>query len=249
MDKQQMTFNGVDFAAAMRTKGYKFSVETIEGRGVLSNNVSSRPIPGADGELFLDKSLPARDISVSYNLITNSAEDLRKAERELFRLLQVDKPAQLRFEDQKGYFEGIHGGIDTNYEYRGTQKGTIVFECKRPFLFHSYITYKDFVFAVNETQSFQILTNYKVLPILEFTITGAQTSFAMTVNGRELKYTGAIPTGAKIAIDGEKKELRINGTLKVLEVSGWFPVMIGGANTVKTSTSGTLTLKYQERYV
>ena len=244
-----MTFNGVDFASYFKSKGYRFSIEAIEGRGLLGNNVSSRPVPGADGELFLDKSLPARVVSVAYNLIADDAAGLRKAERELNRVLQVDKPQQLKFQDQAGYFEAIHGDVSISYEERGRQKGTIDFECKRPFLFHSYITYKDFVFTTNETQSFEILTNYKVLPVLVFTVGGTLNSFALTVNGRELKYTGSIAAGSKISIDGEKKELRINGVLKVLEVDGWFPFMVGGPNTVKSSAAGSLTLKYQERYV
>lgn len=249
MDKQQMTFNAVDFAAYFNSKGYRFSIESVQGRGLLENTVSSRSIPGADGELFLDKSLPARSLSVAYNLITSGAAELRKAERELNRLLQVDAPKELRFQDQDGYFEAIHVGVSVNYEDRGKQKGTIEFVCPKPFIYHTYTDFKDFVFASNETRNFNILTNYKVLPVLTFTTVGALTSFALTVNGRELKFTGAIAAGSKIKVDGEKKELRINDVLKVLEVDGWFPYMVAGANSVKSSAAGTLTIKYQERYV
>lgn len=249
MDKQQMTFNGVEMATAFRDKGFRFSVESIEGRGPMENIVSSRPVPGADGELFLNKSLPARHITVAYNLIAADAAGLRKAERELNRILQVDQPKQLRFQDQAGYFEAIHAGISVTYEMRGNQKGTIDFFCPKPFFWHSYIEYKEFVYTPNETRNFDILTNYKVLPVMVFTIPGAISSLTITTNGSALKYTGAIPAGAKVSIDSEKKELRINNVLKVIEVDGWFPIMVAGVNTVKSSNSATLTLKYQERYV
>lgn len=249
MDKQQMTFNGVELAAILKSKGFRFSIESIEGRGLLENVVSSRPVPGADGELFLDKSLPARYISVAYNLITKDAADLRKAERELNRILQVDEPKRLEFEDQSGYFNAIHEGVSVSYESRGNQKGTIDFKCPKPFILHSYIEYKDYVFNANETKNFEIFTNYKVLPVMVFTIPGGGTVLTITTNGSALKYTGAIPANAKISIDAEKKELRINNVLKVLEVDGFFPFLFSGGNTIKCSLNATLTLKYQERYV
>lgn len=249
MNRQQMTFNGVDFKAHFAALGYKFSIEKIAGRGLLNNNVSSRPVPGDDGELFLNKSLPARVIEVSYNLIADDAETLRDAEIELNRLLQVETPKPLSFEDQDGYFVGIHTGAAAGYDERGLQKGTIEFYCSQPFLYRDSVTVPNVSLAANATHSFDVETNYKNLPVITFTVTSATTVLTITTNGRALTYTGAIAAGTVIKIDGVKKEFRMNNVLKVIELDGWFPYFIGGTNAIKTSAAGTLGIAYQERFV
>lgn len=94
----------------------------------------------------------------------------------------------------------------------------------------------------------------KSAPYIEATIkeqmsTSDVSDFTMNMNGYEITYNGIVGDGDTIIVDTENMEFLYNDEIKILEISGWFPEVVHGENTIDTSINATVTISWQEMNV
>lgn len=229
------SFNGKVISELMHDAGYRFIIRNVHGRGLLGRELNTASTSGINGQRLLEWSLPSRDITVEFTLIAPFLIDQRKAEETLSGLLFSSEPEQLSFEDQEGYFEAIYSDVSIAEERATVTDGAITFFCPDPFRYVAEHVTNDARY---------IKTNHFIEPILTVQ-TGAADRFELIVNGRALLIETTIPANSEIIIDTEKEEVTVNGELKVLEVSGYYPVMMP-RNAINMDD---YTVRYMERYV
>lgn len=105
------------------------------GRQILpSNAVTMVDIQGRDGSYFFKRKRQARVINVEVMIIGQTKAEIRNNARALGEVLDTDKPAPLRFEDQPGvvYQAIVSGDTDISEQtYLGT--ANIQFVCPDPY--------------------------------------------------------------------------------------------------------------------
>ena len=112
-----------------------FKVLTIEGRELIGNRISYFSIPGVDGEIIEDVTLPSRIIRATYALVADTNEGFREKFNYLNSLLNTrDKTDKvIRFLDEDAYFEGILESVDQPSTETNNVIGQMAFRCQKPF--------------------------------------------------------------------------------------------------------------------
>ena len=124
-------------------------------------------------------------------------------------------------------------------------EGEIEFVCPTPWLWGDEQT--ETVSLPSAT--FPALTNATAEPVIEVVLSAAASgSLVLLVNSVAWRYTGSIPAGAVLRIDSVRRETRLAGALKVAEVSGDYPLLVG-LNTIGASSPGTAQVVYRARYL
>jgi predicted phage tail component-like protein len=169
-----MLFNGLDLTLYM-------TINRIEGRGISPSEISTLEIPGMDGAYYSSKRRPVRNLTVSYTIVSENAEELRRKINELNAFFDVEEPAPIEFEDEPGitYF-GIPQETTESGEFVTYQQGSITFLCVDPY---KYGEEKVAVFPSDSVR----LTNEgsaSTRPILEMEVL-APITFAMIQNHAE----------------------------------------------------------------
>ncbi|WLR41669.1 phage tail family protein [Bacillus carboniphilus] len=122
-----LTFNGKDLSELIR-------VTEINGRGPLSQTTIRQSIPGKDGSFFQRRQLTERVLSVSFLMIADSLNDLRKKVDQLNGVLNTDFEVPIVFSDEPNmtYYGILEGNSDLE-EIASVGKGTLTFVCTDPF--------------------------------------------------------------------------------------------------------------------
>lgn len=245
----EFIFGGINPATELEKIGARLKLSAIRGREVIGKNVQQKETDGADGALYLGRSIPPRTIEIDYTIQAGGRETLLAAVDFLNGLFSNHEIQALQFTDQAGTFYGVQSASSED-EFGEVQfKGSVSIFCADPFRYGDDVQTAG---TASEAAPFSLIaaTNYRALPVITVTTRAAATKLTLNVNGRELHYEAAsFPSGTVIRIDGIKKEVRIGNALKVLEVSGWFPYLVGGSNRITTSVSSSLAIAYRERHI
>lgn len=95
-----MLFNG--FFLEDRIKGYE--TLKISGREVLNYQINNKSdIPGRNGSLILDKTLPERVLTITYRIMAEDNEDLQNKFRQLNKLLDTNDDVPIKFRDDLNF--------------------------------------------------------------------------------------------------------------------------------------------------
>lgn len=101
-----------------------FRVLSVSGRETYKSDITSKSIDGIDGATYIDRTYPAREIKVKFNIMAPTKEAYRKRYNMLNSLLTAEQ-AQLIFSDEVDkYFIATSAKADTN---------EITFFCSDPF--------------------------------------------------------------------------------------------------------------------
>lgn len=124
-----ITFNGTN----LETTIPGFAITDIGGRGALEQDIETVTVPGKPGTYFLDRSIPAREIPVSFEITCNSLAEVRTKTNQLNAILNVVTPVPISFSDElnKTYY-GIPRGKPSWSERLFIITGSIVFYCADP---------------------------------------------------------------------------------------------------------------------
>lgn len=244
----EMIFGGMNPGTELAKIGGRFRIAEILGREVMKKNIQQKEMNGADGALYLGQSIPPRTIEIVYSIQAADYETLLAAVERMNGIFSPAEPQPLTFTDQEGTFYGVQSDSSEDSFGEVLYKGSVSIYCADPFRYGDDVQTGGTSSAAAPL-SVLVNTNYRVLPVITLTTQAAANVVSLDVNGRVLEYkTGAsIPAGTVIKIDGVKKEVRIGTALKVLEVSGWFPYLVGGSNRIAASVSSNLAIQYRGR--
>lgn len=242
------SFNAVDVADFLDSHGYFFKVTNTTGRELIQQDHTLTSVSGVDGARLLDTLLPSRTITVDYTVRSDTYLDLRKLDDLLGQLFIGDQTKRLSFYDQEGYYDAIYESKEVSLETDIVQQGTFTFTCPKPFRYAKGINIP--TTSVNSSGvKIDVATNYQVEPVLTFKLNSSATSLTITVGSHRLTLSEALSSGATIVVDTGKAEVRVGNVIKVLELSGEFPVFYSGENNISTNVNTTLTGSYTEIYV
>ena len=242
------SFNAVDVADFLESHGYFFKVTNTTGRELIQQDHTLTSVSGVDGARLLDTLLPTRTITVDYTVRSDTYLDLRKLDDLLGQLFIGDQTKRLSFYDQEGYYDAIYESKDVSFETDIIQQGTLTFTCPKPFRYANGITIPSTSVNSGGTK-IDVSTNYQVEPVLSFRLNSSASSLTITVGTHRLTLSEDIASGATVVVDTGKAEVRVGNVVKVLELSGEFPVFYSGENNISTNVNTTLTGTYTEIYV
>lgn len=245
----ELIFGGVNPTTELAKIGARFRISGIRGRDIIGKNIQQKETDGADGALYLGRSIPPRTIEVDFSIQGRNREQLLEAIGIVNGIFSNHEILPLSFTDQAGTFYGVQSESDEDSFGEVLYKGNVAIFCADPFRYGDDVQTGG---SATNTAPLTVTaaTNYQALPVITVTTGAAASKVTIDVNGRALTYEAAsIPGGTVIKIDGVKKEVRIGNVLKVIEVSGWFPYLVGGANKITTSVASTLNVQYRERYI
>src|SRR5690606_10386401 len=124
---------------------------------------------------------------------------------------------EIRVDDEPGmHFKGKVTSTDVPTKYRPDVSFTVTFTL-HPFRYGKKVD------VTRANALMNIIANestYETFGVITIRSTVSMTNPTFTVNGGALKYTGTIPANAVVTIDNGELEFRVNGVLKVLEVTG-----------------------------
>lgn len=238
-----VTFDGMPLADVVSGVGAEYFLRSVRGRGLMGMAAQFDNSRGMDGERFLDARLPARDISIEIGLLGASVLDARRMERALSGALHRREPAPLTFADQDGHYDAILTGATVAAPNAQTLTATLAFTCPSPFLWGDQVT------TPLVGSHLSVETNYVVEPVVTVTPANpAPAGFTLTVNGKSWAYEGPLAAGQAVVIDSGKRETRIQGALRVLEVSGAYP-LLRAENEIELNIGATVSVTYRARWI
>lgn len=230
-------FGGRDIAEV----GVPLVIENINRGAVIAPEISLWRRSGADGSIFVDLSLPSREIEVSVTLAAANAAAARVAEANLARRLLSQRPMPLEFSDEAGQYFAVLSAVSIGNPVDRMARGTVTFTCPDPFLFGDEV-------HAPLTADISTETNWHVEPRITLTVTATATSLSLVVNGEQWRYDGTLAVGSVVTIDTERRETRVNGKLRVAEVDGTYPVLLA-SNQVVLPAGVTASVIYQNRSI
>jgi predicted phage tail component-like protein len=154
------------------------------------------------------------------------------------------------------YWNARLESLDGDFVANTAWQGTITFLCPDPLAYSTTETSSDFNIdadpkTITETVGGTAIT----LPV--WTLTAGETLTDVTIKlenvttGEELQWTGSLVDEDELEIDSQYWTVKKNGTV-VMNITGEFPRLKPGANSIKItgfSTTGTLNVKYRNRYL
>lgn len=224
--------------------GYK--TLNVEGRELISNSPSLFPkVPGRDGDIINDQTLPSRYITVFYLIDAGSSEELRDAYNKLNAILRnpdkTDKP--FSFADEPGFtFYGRLEDSSSVDPYTNKPVGYFRLFCSDPFKYGPLVS----------LASLGSVDDYKYpLKIDQIKITIPSNVSKVTIHnqttGRRIILNGTYTSGQVLLIENGNITLNdqnIKSHLDYIE-SDWhtFNIRVGDTISVTPSVTPIITVR------
>lgn len=242
-----ITFDGANLATTL--SGPDWCVEEIARGGFAAPDVTMWRRAGADGSVFLDATLPPKEITLTIAVLLSNSIDARTAERELGAKLLTSGPRTLRFSDDPAGFtySAILSDVSLSSSPSRYVRGTLTFTVP-----DALLTGPQVVLTYPYESPLLIPTNWHVFPRWQFSFTGNVTRFALLKDGIEVYvYDGPITPAQTLVIDTQARETRVGGTLRILEIDGEYPALEASNEVTFAVTGGSIasgSLTYRGAY-
>lgn len=248
-DSELFSFNGVDVANFLAGHGYLFKVNSTSGRELIQQEHNVSHVSGRDGGRLLDTTLPSRTITVEYTIKSDSYIDMRQLDDLLGGIFLSEGTKRLSFRDQVGHYNATYESKEVSLENHLIQQGTLTFFCPEPFRFGSKVYLPEFAMTPTKSAMVEANTNYQIEPILTFRTTGTATFFSVAFEGGSIRIEVPVKNGTIIEVNTQTAEVRVDNQIKVLEVTGSFPVLTSKPHYFIANIGATFTGEYTEIFV
>lgn len=209
-------------------------------------NDEYRTIAGRDGQEHIARDLGNIEMRVEFFRKNPSVKQWNIDRMAIANWLRTKGEVKIRVDDEPGiHFIGKVTEADLPTRYRPDVTFSVTFTMQ-PFRFGAVV---DVTYPLITSRLHQNVGGYETPGLLTFKPSSTLSNPTFTVNDVALKYTGSIAANSVITIDSDALEFRINGVLKVVEVTGAFAMLVPGDNIIKLSsaTAGTMQIQYTER--
>ena len=221
-----------------------FFTANVEGRGLYTPSLSTFTVPGREGDLIKEQSLPGRDLLVHFVLKAGSAKEYLDQQRKLNLLLHAEEDVPVVFTDRP---DETWFGRASDYkapEYDSWQgKGTITIHCSDPFARLPGVT----VTQGGLTDS--RLSGCYAIRLKRASFTATETTDVALVNKSTAQRIAfkTLPNTGKIEIEHDQILLGIQNAVPYLDyqVTTWkgFFVHYGDTLYLKNGTEPTYTIE------
>lgn len=220
-------------------------------------------VPGRAGSWHFPEEGADRGLSVEFAVVGDTLELRRSALREVGRWLYRRGRAKLIISDEPDRFVEASLASAISAEERLTLARFSAEFRTSPYAYSVAIDTDTVVGTDTVTVTPSDDLADEMFPSVEVTAAGALPSgFTLTVAGRELVYGSAVSAAGKVTISavsstvttGADTDTDLDGTfdvadLRMTAVSGQFPRLYSGANTVTVTGGATAVLRWRRRYV
>lgn len=205
-------------------------------------------IEGRSGQKLKPKKQGNITIDVEFKRINRSSEEWVQKAEDIAAWLYTEDERELRFDDEPGerYYIGKVSSAPSPETIRNVAVFSVTFTC-HPF---KYGERRTETFEVANGVEKHVENNGTAESPFLLTIKPRKEAgeITVTVNEADIHYKGTIQPSDIITIDTYELELRLNGALKVKEVSGHFAELRHGINTISCSVLSDVTIDWQEMY-
>ena len=213
-----------------------------------SRNDSYIEIPGRDGTILKSGSLQNNTLRVNFIRYNKGRNDWFDVRNDIVGWLHSKDEVKIRVDDEPGvYYLGKVSTYDVPIQHTSIVELSVEFTVQ-PFRFADS---RNIIINPGDSGQFELYNkgNYDAPYKATITVAGAGSTFDFTINGRRLRYSGAVGNGDVITIDSAGHEFRLNDELKVIQLSGSFNPLSAGKNNVEVSVSSRLEFDLQELFV
>ena len=212
-----------------------------------SSRDSLEYIEGVDGPIHIDKPLGSRIVSITFEAKFSNDEERADVQSKVAQWLFTRQFTKLELSDEPGlyYMAKVLDDSDLDPEYFQAEF-EIVFTCQ-PLKFGAKHS-EDIL--TGDTEGTLVNPGTYNSPVV-FTIKpiASMESLVLTVNGVTISYDGEINPDDEVTIDSESLEFRVNGDLMIMEVSGYFPIIEPGNNTIEINQESNIHATWQELHL
>lgn len=234
-----LTFNGVNLDKYL--KGYM--TVNVEGRQLIAPRAEYITIPGKDGDYYLSKTYPPREIKVHFLLQTKRNYDFLEIIKRLNQVLQTKKEVEFFFRDEEGVrFGQVIASEDPPYD-SNTGIGTFTIHASSPFIYST----------IRETEGKVPLLKYRKYPVklVEINIICDDAKKIVVTNisnGQKIILNGDFAKDDKLKITDHEITLNGRNILNYLDFveSDYHEFVIYSEDEIRIS-SGKLKVLYRER--
>lgn len=127
-----ITFNGVDLSP------YIHKTMSVEGRGLISRDIQSEPVPQKAGSFFRRAEVNERILINEIAIKADTLTELKRKIETLNGILLTDNEVPIQYSDEpERTYYGVSGSIDEEVENEnvGIHKTTVEFYCSDPHKF------------------------------------------------------------------------------------------------------------------
>lgn len=194
-----------------KIEGYK--TIKVSGREVLDELIRTEKVEGRDGEIFINKTKPIRELEITYYMKAKTNEELQIQYRKLADALNSDSPFEIEFDDDKGiFFYGMKTKMGKVSDSFNEIVSTFTLTCFDPYKYSLPIKFSgnpinillDSTFKTNPDE-IKITINSDVSKI---NIENLET-------GRRIVLDGSYNVGDVITINWKNRTIR-NGNINIL---------------------------------
>jgi predicted phage tail component-like protein len=242
------TFNGIDMSAYGLTvtdhnaEDYSRAVNTIQtkGRAYIS------------GEY-----MPARPLRLEVVIQGSSISDLKSKLDSIVAILSSDGYLILD-DDTTKHFNAHFVGKSKLEKWGNTNwEGTLEFICPDPLVYSTTETSSDHTInadpkTVTETAGGNTITKPVWTLTAGETLTDVTISLKNNTTNEEITWEGSLASTDELEIDSQYWTVKKNGTESMATVSGKFPRLTPGSNSITVtalSTTGSLNITYRAAYL
>lgn len=137
MEYCSFTFNGKNLDTLI--EGY--TTINVDGRSVISPNLSLTTIEGRDGDIVNSKSYPAKNITIYFLIKAKNDKEYRSILSKMNLMLITREDVQFSFGDEIGYRTGQLVAIEAPPFNVNQGIGKIVIHCQKPLRFEEMKTF------------------------------------------------------------------------------------------------------------
>ena len=211
-----------------------------------SSRDSLEYIEGVDGPIHIDKPLGSRIVSITFEAKFSNDEERAEVQSKVAQWLFTRQFTKLELSDEPGlyYMAKVLDDSDLDPEYFQAEF-EIVFTCQ-PLKFGA--EHDETLFTGTEGTLLNPGT-YDSPGLFTIKPTTSATLLEFSVDDTLISYDGDISSGDVITINSKSLELRVNGDLMIMEVSGYFPIIKPGESKIITNVISTVSAKWQELHL
>lgn len=195
-------------------------------------------IPGRDGGIHLPGDLQMKTFTVHFVMKDTTYDRWIEKRHEIAGWLNSRKEIEITTDEHDDMY---YLGKVTNHELPEFPTSTsVAFGVEftvQPFMYYEEPVVDILSFS-GSTATYINKSNYETAHTLKITVQTASSNLEVGVNGEKLTFDHSIRNGDIITIDTEKRELRLNDELKVLEVDGVFEKLEPGTNLITSTVTG-----------
>lgn len=218
---------------------------------LLPRTIGSVVVPGRDGALHTGTRLATRTVTLTLTVRGAGIEERQEAARMLAEILAVDEPAPLAISIDGGlFYMAMPESTGDVARFFNANRTEVTFTCLDPTL---HGTREAWSLTSGGSTSITVGGTYPTMPLVE--VTGARNGsggfWRLTLDGGDY-LIATIPAGvtsAPIVADCERRVLRVNGSVTLLQPAADWLVLEPGTHTLAMTGTGTGTISFEERWL